>query len=105
MIVSAVLSFTVKVACPNALVTPVTVVMVELPDPAVSVTVLPDTRLGTAAPSFNVTVMVEVLVPSAGTDAGDAGFALTVEFIALIAFTTRLAAEEAVVVKLVAVLE
>src|SRR5450759_3152154 len=92
MIVSAVLSFTVKVACPLALVTPVNVVMVELPDPAVSVTVLPDTRLGVAAPSFKVTVMVEGLVPSAGTDAG---IALTVEFIALIAFTTRLAVEVA----------
>ncbi|MCX5875357.1 MAG: hypothetical protein NT087_03475 [Deltaproteobacteria bacterium] len=52
--------------------------MVELPDPAVSVTVLPETGLPEL--SFKVTVTVEVVEPSAVTDAG---LAVTVETVAL----------------------
>jgi hypothetical protein len=54
------------------------VVIVELPLPAVSETVLPLT--GWLLPSKSVTVIVEVVVPSAVTDVG---FALTVEAVAL----------------------
>ena len=45
MVVSAVVSLTVKVAWPEALVTPLMVVMVELPLPLARVTVLPGSGL------------------------------------------------------------
>ena len=45
--------------------------IVELPEPAASVTVLPET--GLPLTSFNVTVTVEVVEPSAATDDGDTG--------------------------------
>src|SRR5215471_14175467 len=63
--------FTVKVATPEALVVPETVVIVGAPGPEVwaRVTVLPETGLLFA--SFKVTVIVEVVVPSAATEAGD----------------------------------
>jgi hypothetical protein len=75
---SPVESFTVKEACPLPFVVPLTVVIVELPLPAASVTVLPLTRLLLA--SFSVTVIVEVEEPSAFTVVG---LAVTVEFAAL----------------------
>ena len=84
-----------KVATPPELLT---AVMLEFPDPAFKVTVLPDT--GLFAPSINVTVMVDVLDPFAAIDAE---LALTVEFAALIAVTAKLA-EEVDEVVLVAVL-
>jgi hypothetical protein len=61
-----VLFLTLKLACPLELVVPDTVVMVELPPPWPRVTVLPETGLPFA--SVSVTVMVEVVLPSAGTD-------------------------------------
>jgi hypothetical protein len=78
MIASAVESFTVKEACPLEFVVPLTVVIVELPLPAVSVTVLPLTKLLLA--SFSVTVIAEVVEPSAFTVVG---LALTVDLPAL----------------------
>ena len=63
-------SVTVKVAWPFALVVPDTVAIVELPEPAASVTVLPETGLPLV--SFNVTVTVELVEPSATTDDRDA---------------------------------
>src|SRR5204863_7738641 len=74
----ATVSFTVKVAWPLALVVPLTVVMVELPLPAVRETAFPVT--GWLFASLRVTVMVEVVVPSAVTEAG---LALTVDAVAL----------------------
>jgi predicted transglutaminase-like cysteine proteinase len=67
---AAVVDFTVKVALPELSVVPCVVVMVGLPEPEVlaSVTVLPDTGLLLA--SFNVTVIVEVVLPFAVTDVG-----------------------------------
>jgi hypothetical protein len=87
MTVSAVESFTVKEAWPLAFVVPLTVVIVELPLPAASVTVLPLTKLLLA--SFSVTVIVEGVEPSAGTEVKPA---LTVELLALPgpALTTKL---------------
>ena len=68
--VSATVSLTVKVATPEPLVTPETVVIVEEPPPLASVTVLPETGLLLA--SRRVTVTVEVVEPSAVTDEGAA---------------------------------
>ena len=64
--------FTVNVATPEASVIPETVVIVGVPRPDVlaSVTVLPET--GLLFTSFKVTVIVEVAVPLATTDVGDA---------------------------------
>src|SRR2546426_252192 len=67
-------SFTVKLAWPFVSVVPLTVVIVELPLPAVSDTALPLT--GLLLISLSVTVIVDVVDPSAGTDVG---LALTVE--------------------------
>src|SRR6266487_4165584 len=69
--VPAVVDFTVKVATPEVLVVPDTVVIVGVPGPEVlaRVTVLPET--GMLLASFNVTVIVEVVEPSAVTDAGE----------------------------------
>src|SRR5213593_2309145 len=71
-------SFTANVACPLAFVVPLTVVIVELPLPAVSDTALPLT--GLLLMSLRVTVIVDVVDPSAGTDVG---LALTVDVPAL----------------------
>src|SRR6185295_15762965 len=71
-------SFTVNVACPLALVVPLTVVIVELPLPAAKVTVLPLTRL--PPESLRVTVTVEVATLFATTEVG---LATTVEAAAL----------------------
>jgi hypothetical protein len=79
MTACAVESFTVKVAWPLAFVVPLTVVIVEPPLPAVSVTVLLPTGLLFA--SMSVTVIVEVDVPSAITDVG---LAITVDWAAAI---------------------
>ena len=65
---SATVSLTVKVAWPEPLVTPETVVIVEEPPPFASVTVLPATGFELA--SLSVTVTVEVVTPFAVTDAG-----------------------------------
>ncbi len=70
MVASATVSLTVKVATPEPLVTPETVVIVEEPPPFASVTVLPETGFDCA--SFSVTVTVEVVLPSARTEAGAA---------------------------------
>jgi hypothetical protein len=71
----AVVDFTVKVATPEALVVPETVVIVSLaPRLEARVTVLPET--GFEVESFKVTVTVEVVVPSAVTEVG---LALTVD--------------------------
>jgi hypothetical protein len=79
---SAVESFTVKVAWPLAFVVPLTVVIVECVPPLLlaSVTVLPLTGLLYA--SMSVTVIVEVVAPSAGTEVG---LAVTVDADALTA--------------------
>ena len=68
----AVVDFTVKVTTPRALLTPEARLMVGDPGPDVCarVTVLPAT--GLLSPSFKVTVIVEVVVPSAGTEVGEA---------------------------------
>jgi len=66
--------FTVNVACPLLPVIPFVVVIIELPPPWDSVTVLPLTTLLCA--SSRVTVMVEVVAPSA---AMVVGLAVTVE--------------------------
>src|SRR5207237_856391 len=73
-------SFTVNEYWPLALVVPLTVVMVELPPLAASETTLPLT--GWLEASFRVTVMAEVVLPSATTDVG---LALTVDVLALTA--------------------
>ena len=70
MVDSTAASLTVKVATPEALVTPETVVIVEEPPLFASVTVLPETGFDFA--SFSVTVIVEVVLPSARTDVGEA---------------------------------
>ena len=79
---------TVKVATPEAFVVPETVVITELPLDAVSWTTLPATPLATVAPSFNVTVMVDVLVPLAATEEG---LATTAELALLMGTTVRVA--------------
>ena len=66
-----------KVATPDELVVPVTVVINDAPLPAVSVTVSPISGLLLA--SLAVTVIVEELVPLAYCDVG---LATTVEFVA-----------------------
>src|SRR5438270_488475 len=71
-------SLAVNVTCPLALVVPLTVVIVELPLPAVRETVLPFTTFPPA--SLRVTVTVDVVDPSAVTDVG---LAVTVEVPAL----------------------
>ena len=78
MTASAFVSFTVKVAIPLELVVPLTGDMVECPIPCARVMALLLTGLLFA--SSRVTVMVEVVVPSAVTEAG---FALTVDVPAL----------------------
>ncbi|OIQ69063.1 hypothetical protein GALL_493380 [mine drainage metagenome] len=71
-------SRTVKVAIPPASVIPLSVVMIELPDPAASVTVLPGTTLPEEL--LSVTAMIEVETLSAATAVG---LATTVELTAL----------------------
>ena len=83
---SSTASVTVNVATPEALVVPETVLITELPEPAVSCTTLPETPF--EAPSFSETVMVEALVPLAATDVG---LESTVELAVLMASTLRLA--------------
>ncbi len=70
MTACAVVSVTVKVATPLALVVAGEVVMTEEPEPAVKVTLWPETGFEFA--SFKVTVIVEVVTPSAATLVGDA---------------------------------
>src|SRR5207244_2886875 len=84
---STLASLTVKEAWPLALVVPLTVVMAELPPLAASDTTLPLT--GWLEASFRVTVMAEVVLPSATTDAG---LALTVDVLALTAPAVKLTA-------------
>src|SRR4051794_25650005 len=67
---SATVSLTVKVATPEPFVVPETVVIVEEPPDFASVTVFPAIRCDCA--SLRVTVMVEVVTPSAVIDAGAA---------------------------------
>ena len=68
----AVVDFTVNVTTPNDELVPEAALMVGDPGPEVfaSVTVLPET--GLLFVSFRVTVIVEVVEPSAVTDVGDA---------------------------------
>ena len=74
------MSVTVKVATPNASVVPETVVIVDEPLPLLNVTTLPGSGLPFA--SLIVAVTVEVVLPSATTEAGDE---VSVEFAALAA--------------------
>ena len=67
-----------NVTTPLELEGPLAAEMVELPDPCASVTVFPLT--GLSFTSFRVTVIVEVVEPSATTEVG---LALTVEWLAL----------------------
>ena len=57
-----------KEACPLELVVPDTVVTIELPVAAVKVMVFPE--MGLLLESSRVTVIVEVVTPSAGTEVG-----------------------------------
>ena len=68
----ATVDFTVNVTTPDASLAPEALLIVGVPVPDVfaSVTVFPDT--GLLFPSFNVTVTVDVVVPSAVTELGDA---------------------------------
>jgi len=70
--VPSVVDFTVNVTTPDASLRPDAALIVGVPGPLVcaSATVFPATGLPFA--SFNVTVIVEVAVPSATTDVGDA---------------------------------
>src|SRR3954471_6263836 len=68
--VSATASLTLKVACPAASVVPETVLIVELPDPAASVTALPAS--GCPKASRIVAVSVDVVLSSAVSEAGAA---------------------------------
>ena len=70
MVDSTAASLTVKVATPEALLTPETVVIVEEPPDLASVTVLPGTTLDWA--SLSVTVIVELVELSAATLVGAA---------------------------------
>ena len=70
MVDSATVSVTVKLAWPEPFVTPETVVIVEEPPDLASVTVLPATGFDCA--SRSVTVTVELVEPSAVTEAGAA---------------------------------
>ena len=69
---AAVVDLTEKVATPEASLVPWTVAMTGAPAPNVlaKVTVLPETGLPSA--SFNVTVIVEGVAPSAVTEPGEA---------------------------------
>src|SRR5580704_16529850 len=78
MVACATVSVTVKVTTPAALDGPLAAEITELPVFLASVTVLPLTGLLFA--SFSVTVIVEVVTPSATTDVG---LALTVDSDAL----------------------
>ena len=69
---------TVNVTTPLGLEGPLAAEIVELPDPCASVTVFPLT--GLSLTSLRVTVIVEVVEPSATTEVG---LALTVEWPAL----------------------
>ena len=60
------LFFTVKVTTPFTSEAPLAAEMVELPAPCPSVTALPGT--GLPAAFFSVTVIVDNVVPSAGTE-------------------------------------
>src|SRR6185369_13571812 len=75
---SAFVSFTVKVTTPLAFERPLAAEIVELPAPCDRVTVLPLT--GWLFASLRVTVIVEVVEPSAVTEVG---LALTVDLVAL----------------------
>ena len=79
------MSLTVKVATPEPFVTPETVVIVEEPPDLASVTVLPATGFDCA--SRSVTVIVELVEPSAVTEAGAA---LTVDCAAVTAPAVKL---------------
>ena len=70
MVASATVSLTVKLATPEAFVTPETVVIVEEPPDFASVTVLPET--GFHSNRAASTVRVDVALPSAVTEAGAA---------------------------------
>ena len=70
---------TVKVTTPLLLEGPLAAEIVELPLAAARDTVSPTT--GLLLPSKSVTVIVEAVAPSAGTDVG---LAVTVEFVALV---------------------
>lgn len=83
----AVESFTVKMAWPLAFVAADAGVIVELPVPAVSVTVLPLMRLLNA--SDRVTVTVDVVAPSAGKEVGLAAM-LEMDALGTAAFTVKL---------------
>ena len=76
----AVVDFTVNVTTPEASLGPDAALIVGVPGPLVfaNVTVFPDTGFPLA--SFSVTVIVEVVEPSATTDVGDA---VTVDWLAL----------------------
>ena len=65
---SATVSVTLKTAWPEALVVALTVVTLELPPAGVRLTFLPAT--GFKKPSRRVTVMVDLVEPSAGTEVG-----------------------------------
>ena len=67
--VSAVAFFTVNVTTPFGPDRPLAAEITDLPAPWAKVTVLPAT--GAPPSSFRVTVTVEVVAPSAGTDAGE----------------------------------
>ena len=96
---STALSLTVNVAWPAASVVPETVVIVDEPPDLASVTVLPGNGLPLV--SLIVAVTVEVVVPSARIDAGDA---LRVEFAALaVAAAGRMATMTAVMSRFVIV--
>jgi putative transposon-encoded protein len=72
----AVRSVTVKVTTPLAFEGPDAAEITEAPEPAARVTVLPDT--GLPAESFKVTVIVEIVAPSAVTLVGEAATVETV---------------------------
>ena len=84
MVDSATASLTVNVATPEPFVTPETVVIVDEPPPFASVTVLPAIRCDCA--SLSVTVIVEVVAPSATTEPGAA---LTVDWAAVTGPTVK----------------
>ena len=72
------MAVTVKVTTPVALDGPLAAEIVDVPLPSAKVTVLPLT--GLLFPSRSVTVIVEVVEPSATTDVG---LAVTVDVVAL----------------------
>ena len=95
MTVSAFVSFTVKVTTPLAFEGPLAAEIVELPVPCERVTVLPLT--GWLFASIRVTVIVEVVEPSAVTEVG---LALTVDLVALAGPATKLTVAVCVIVTL-----